>query len=129
MDEQPKALRERLAQADPAPCNHEWFRTGAMEPNEARCLHCGEWRIKGKPQPDPEPVAWINWNAATGERSVGFFQESELASEPLYTAPPRRKWQGLTDEEILEVLGLEGYDSLALGNARAIEDALREKNT
>ena len=31
-----------------------------------------------------EPVAWINWCAATGKRSVSFECESELASEPLY---------------------------------------------
>lgn len=31
-----------------------------------------------------EPVAWVNWCAATGKRSVSFECESELASEPLY---------------------------------------------
>ena len=31
-----------------------------------------------------EPVAWINWCAATGKRSVSFECESELASQPLY---------------------------------------------
>jgi hypothetical protein len=34
------------------------------------------------------PVAWINWNAATGERSVSFECDSELASTPLYCTPP-----------------------------------------
>ena len=34
--------------------------------------------------PTQEPVAWINWCAATGKRSVSFECESELASEPLY---------------------------------------------
>ena len=29
-------------------------------------------------------MAWINWCAATGKRSVSFECESELASEPLY---------------------------------------------
>jgi hypothetical protein len=33
-----------------------------------------------------EPVAWINWCAATGKRSVSFECESELASEPLYSS-------------------------------------------
>ena len=36
-------------------------------------------------QPEQEPVAWINWCAATGNRSVSFVCESELASQPLYT--------------------------------------------
>lgn len=31
-----------------------------------------------------EPMAWINWCAATGKRSVSFECESELASQPLY---------------------------------------------
>ena len=22
---------------------HEWFRTGAMEPGQMRCIECGEW--------------------------------------------------------------------------------------
>jgi len=35
-------------------------------------------------QPEQEPVAWINWCAATGKRSVSFECESELASQPLY---------------------------------------------
>ena len=35
-------------------------------------------------QPQQEPVAWINWCAATGKRSVSFECESELASQPLY---------------------------------------------
>jgi|GEM_PF-2509148 len=38
-----------------------------------------------------EPVAWINWNALTGERSVSFQRASDLASEPLYAAPPSER--------------------------------------
>lgn len=36
----------------------------------------------------PEPAAWINFNAATGERNVSFICESELASIPLWPEPP-----------------------------------------
>jgi len=35
----------------------------------------------------PEPAAWINFNAATGERNVSFVCESELASIPLWPEP------------------------------------------
>jgi len=38
----------------------------------------------------PEPAAWINFNAATGERNVSFVCESELASIPLWPEPPRK---------------------------------------
>ncbi len=60
---------------------------------------------------------------------------------PLYTAPPQRKWQGLTDEgEILELSkDAWGRDRLKQGRAdhtgfyvdfaRAIEAKLKEKNT
>jgi hypothetical protein len=56
---------------------------------------------------------------------------------PLYTAPPRKEWVGLTDEEIKEVLGLnEASWSLSgvalqqvMDDARALEAKLKEKNT
>jgi hypothetical protein len=35
-----------------------------------------------------KPAAWINFNAATGERNVSFVCESELASIPLWPEPP-----------------------------------------
>jgi hypothetical protein len=34
------------------------------------------------------PAAWVNFNAATGERNVSFVCESELASIPLWPEPP-----------------------------------------
>jgi hypothetical protein len=46
---------------------------------------------------------------------------------PLYTAPPRREWVGLTEEEINLI-----YDRPHIyftQYARAIEAKLREKNT
>lgn len=40
------ALRQALEQAEQEPvvCKHEWFRTGAMQVGECRCIHCGEWK-------------------------------------------------------------------------------------
>ena len=53
--------------------------------------------------------------------------------QPLYTAPPQREWQGLTDEEIFECEN--GVPDEAIGDAdyfryfaRAIEAKLKEKN-
>jgi len=38
-------------QADVPVHKHEWFRTGAMEPSEYRCISCGEWSTTApKPQ-------------------------------------------------------------------------------
>ena len=83
-------------------------------------------------QPEPEPVAWMHeWN--------GDVQINNLAAEcygehwtrtPLYTAPPQREWQGLTNEEQGEVAWSCGAMSADwLDFARAIESKLRGKNT
>ena len=64
-------------------------------------------------QPEPEPVAWMH------DQKVGF-------NVPLYTAPPQREWQGLTDEE--RYLG-DARSEEELEYAKAIEAKLKEKNT
>jgi hypothetical protein len=66
-------------------------------------------------QPEPEPVAWMH------DSHVGF-------NVPLYTAPPQREWQGLTDEEQLEIMKQFGPGQRGLF-ADAIEAKLKEKNT
>jgi hypothetical protein len=48
---------------------------------------------------------------------------------PLYTAPPQRQWTGLTDDEICEVVEIDGADAWLFRAARAIEAKLKEKNT
>jgi hypothetical protein len=73
-------------------------------------------------QPEPEPVAWMH------DQKVGF-------NVPLYTAPPQREWQGLTDEEAAEVerwveFKEEGSGRIPTGKLiRAIEAKLKEKNS
>ena len=46
---------------------------------------------------------------------------------PLYTAPPKKEWVGLTDEEKAELDAEYGDDTLA--HLDAIEAKLKEKNT
>jgi hypothetical protein len=89
-------------------------------------------------QPEQEPVAWRSQNATPPGGFVIFQQYPQgLADlggkiEPLYTNPPRREWQGLTDEERQRVYdeapAIEGVDYIPHGFARAIEAALKEKN-
>jgi len=84
-----------------------------------------------------EPVAWLKtWS--DGSVSVlktksHAFADHEL--EPLYAAPPKREWVGLTDDELLDF----SYRSQKIdasnspwfdrwGFARAIEAKLKEKN-
>jgi len=51
-------------------------------------------------EPEPEPVAWTVSGLITDfSRDFSAYQ-TKTYTRPLYTAPPQREWQGLTDEEI-----------------------------
>jgi hypothetical protein len=79
-----------------------------------------------KAQPEPEPVAWVDWD----EHGDAFLTIKDCGV-PLYTAPPQREWQGLTDEEIKKeqhhIDWTSGHTYAKF--ARAIEAKLKEKNT
>ena len=73
--------------------------------------------------PEPKPVAWMNPN----EESDGYafsFKQQGVFTVPLYAAPPKKEWQGLTDEEIENC-----FEMSMFGTCRAIEAKLKEKNT
>ena len=80
-------------------------------------------RLKGETQ---EPVAWMN--------DIAFSMDKELLGTrsrivPLYTHPAP-SWQGLSDDEIAVIIGNGAFYELGdLEFARAIEQALKEKNT
>jgi hypothetical protein len=92
---------------------------------------------------EQEPVAWIT-NGGKGElwwhQSSKFDEEGNLIGPnpddiPLYTAPLKKEWVGLTDKEIQDLGYLsEKFDASnsewfdRWGFARAIEQSLREKN-
>ena len=98
-------------------------------------------------QPKQEPVAWMIWLHG----QAGFFDHKQFAELefdrrnkeypdpdrkllPLYTTPPQRTWQGLTDEEIIDVIHPLVMADMAdeatdYEIARAIEAKLKEKNT
>ena len=83
-----------------------------------------------------KPVAWITGG---GQGELWWYQSSKYDEEgnligpnpddvPLYTAPPKREWVGLTVEEkqyLNEVLNLQGRFPVI----DAIEAKLKEKNT
>ena len=93
-----------------------------------------------------EPVAWANsYDLQNFDMKVRTGPDLHH-TVPLYTAPPKREWQGLTDEEVYECerLATVRYqrhkysvhgqiitpaDGLEWHFARAIEAKLREKNT
>jgi hypothetical protein len=72
-----------------------------------------------------EPKAWIY------EGNLHIFDPTDWAIEPesvqpLYTAPTKREWVGLTDDEIIDA-----FDPFlnSIEKGRAIEQRLKEKNT
>lgn len=76
---------------------------------------------------DYEPVAWM-------EDSIEFYAKDHPTNSctiPLYTAPPRKEWVGLTDDEIWLKTRDINRDEKGWGIkfARAIEAKLKEKNT
>jgi hypothetical protein len=99
-------------------------------------------------QEEQEPVAWVDeasiaWLAEHPRGIITtrlVLQKSPERQMPLYTAPPRREWQRLTDEEIGDVFQAARNAKLGSANdnsrhrlsvveiARAIEAALKEKN-
>ena len=74
-------------------------------------------------QPEQEPVAWV-YNGILHEFDPSEFATSEVT--PLYTAPPKREWVGVTYDEVYEfVCTTDSY----INFAKAIEAKLKEKNT
>jgi hypothetical protein len=76
---------------------------------------------------DGEPVAWLFQYKDRHEfvlcnRTVSF-KEQVLGIEPLYTAPPKREWVGLTDEDFY------GQSELQVMAMKYAEAKLKEKNT
>ena len=81
-------------------------------------------------QPEQEPVAWYYAGSRVEPESVALdcdLGDAQKANcTPLYTAPPQREWQGLTDEELTPIYAeYKSPRNIYL----AIESALRSKNT
>ena len=80
-------------------------------------------------EPEQEPVACIKTN---GEL-MWLKKPSTIYSKPrpLYVAPPRREWVGLTAEDMADAHNSTSGDVMMrlAGFARAIEAKLKEKNT
>ena len=90
--------------------------------------------------PEPEPV-WVEVTTNTGDKfildsaveadKIRAAKNVGLSVVPLYTAPPQREWQGLTDEEY-EAMAEQHVTNCyfdTLKYARAIEAKLKEKNS
>lgn len=95
----------------------------------------GDWEDYPLAQPEPEPVAWtIAGKIRDWSKDFSAFR-TQLYVRPVYTDPPRREWQSLTDEEIGDVIEaseitLKNYcsEDKQTEYARAIEAKLKERN-
>ena len=86
-------------------------------------------------QPEQEPVAWITECQEIGPNygkkrfnalPIQSLNQLMYKHTPLYTAPPKREWVGLTRRELdIATLGLEDLSDCY----KAIEAKLKEKNT
>jgi hypothetical protein len=90
-------------------------------------------RQKAIKQPEQEPVAWLsNPNFIEQETVEGkprrvWFECNAGVGIPFYTAPPRKPWVSLTDEEIAQSVG-SPIDEVYLNDFRKVEAKLKEKN-
>jgi hypothetical protein len=93
-------------------------------------------------KPEQKPVAWIgDANYVEGQFVEGkvrrvWWECNTGVGQPLYTAPPRKEWVGLTDEEI-ELLVSQARevpieipcDSFTTRLLKLAEQIIKEKNT
>jgi pyruvate/2-oxoglutarate dehydrogenase complex dihydrolipoamide acyltransferase (E2) component len=82
---------------------------------------------KALAQPEQEPVAWMEKNVLPLThiiKAVVRREQDEQYTVPLYTAPPKRDWKGLTSDDKHFLLA-NAWDSFM----EAIDKFLEEKNT
>ena len=87
-----------------------------------------ELRGGDETEEEQEPVAWIGHSGNLAYSKNSFMPSVRHLSKPLYTAPPKREWIWLTDEEILVCGGMDGADNWVFQFANALQIKLREKN-
>jgi len=75
--------------------------------------------------PELEPVAYLCENAVGHKYFRWKKPQSIFKPIPLYTAPPQREWQGLTEEDFVAV---NQSCSTVLQAALCTESILKEKN-
>jgi len=75
-------------------------------------------------QPEPKPVAWTVGGLITDFSRDFSAYKTKAYTRPLYTAPPQREWQGLTDEEETELIKKWAGELVF-----EVTQALKEKNT
>jgi len=70
-----------------------------------------------------EPVAWADMAVRGDDKGLSWTQ-GYFHKTPLYTAPPKHEWVGLTEDEAFACRGRDYFETY-----KAIEAQLKEKNT
>ena len=109
------ALRARLAQPEPdyeAEFIKDW----------------NEGKVRRVPEKKQEPVAWRFYDGNMWCYVDHLTDLPQDKFEPLYTAPPKKKWIGLTEQERNDI---EDYCQMMIGKSafEIIEAKLKEKNS
>jgi hypothetical protein len=153
LEQQDRAQRMRDAGYIRRPTLREM---AALEQSVQDCAECNRWQravleqgelieqLKAallQQEQEPEPVAWRTFDGEGGydyrtyDDNENYRDEWDRRNpnhkgwvEPLYTHPPRRKWRGLTDEEIDAVWEDAQVFNTHYDIARAIEAKLKELN-
>ena len=103
-----------------------WAGSGVDKANQAiASLHQAIKELESQ-----EPVAWIAPRYEGGHENLEVVDEREFGAFRVYTAPPQRTWQGLTDEEVNNAIKEKNITPLFTYRmiARAIEAKLKERN-
>ena len=70
----PGFAKQPAVQQEPVTCNHKWFRTGAMEIGQCRCIECGAWNTTTAQRTwvglTPQDYTDIFKVARTGENAI-----------------------------------------------------------
>ena len=102
-----------------------WFKDGRVVTQTL----CNSWVDTTPPQPEQEPVAWMD-----ADGNVSDNNDHKCFPIPLYTAPPQRTWVGLEGEEIRNLWEEatkpdRSTMTMVTSFAKSIEAKLKEKNT
>ena len=88
---------------------------------------------KALAEPEQEPVAWLTRRTGDGGAYVDGYESCEptdYGAFPVYTAPPKREWKGLTSDDKHFLLANAWNKEQAFDDfMEAIDKFLEEKNT
>jgi hypothetical protein len=97
-----------------------------------KCERCGEVSPATCTPKQSEPVAIVTSDFDGGNKSIKFLNDfaymNLMQKTLLYTAPPQREWQGLTDGEIDEIW-LQSLNDDIRDPIKVAQEKLKDKNS